>query len=113
MLEPTLLYTDLPAIKYENVVELAPEMAMITFPFRHIVMETGLLVDISPSPVNELCDRTLSEMAVIVNCSDLTNDMGYTVILRGTLSVEGTLLPFTFSEVHNSMSSPTQPSTTG
>ena len=113
ILEQILLYTDLPAIKYENMVELASEMATITFPFQHTVMETGLLVSISPSPVNELCNRTLSEMAVIVSCSDLANGMGYTVTLRGTLSVEETLLPFTFSESVNSMNSPTPPSTTG
>ena len=108
-----LSYTDLPAIKYENVVELASEMAIVTFPFQHAVMETGLLVNISPSPVNEACERTLSEMAVIVSCSDLTEGMGYTVTLRGTVSVEETLLPFTFSELLNFMSSPTPPFTTG
>ena len=40
-------YTELPAIKYENVVEPAFEMGTVTFPFRHAVMETGLLVDVS------------------------------------------------------------------
>ena len=53
MIEPMLLYTDLPAIKYTNVVELASEMASVMFPFRHAVMETGLLANVSPSPVNE------------------------------------------------------------
>ena len=91
-----LLYTDLPAIKYENVAELASEMAIVTFPFQHTVMETGLLVNITPSPVNEACERMLSEMAVIVSCSDLVESVGYTVTLRGTLSVEETPLPFTF-----------------
>ena len=113
ILEQMSLYTDLPAIKYENMVELASEMAIVTFPFQHIVMETGLLVNITPSPVNEACERTLSESAVIVNCSDLTRGMRYTVTLRGTLSVEETQLPFTFSELLDSMSSPTPPSTTG
>ena len=73
-------------------------MGTVTFPFRHTVMETGLLVDVSPSPVDTTCGSTVSEMAVIVSCSDLTNNEGYTVTLRGTLSVEETLLPFTFSE---------------
>ena len=91
--------------------ELASEMAIVTFPFQHVVMETGLLVNITPSPVNEACERTLSEMAVIVSCSGLMRGMGYTVTLRGTVSVEETLLPFTFSELLNSMSSP--PFTTG
>ena len=91
-------YTELPALKNENVVEPGSEMGTVTFPFRHAVMETGLLVDVSPSPVNSTCGSTLSEMAVIVSCSDLTNNEGYTVTLRGTLSVEETLLPFTFSE---------------
>ena len=113
MLEQMLLYADLPAIKYENVVELTSEMTIVTFRFQHVVMETGLLVNIAPSPVNEACERTLSEMAVNVSCSDLTKGMGYTVILRGTLSVEETLLPFTFSELLNPMTSPTAPSTTG
>ena len=105
--------TDLPAIKYDNVVELASEMANITFPFQHVVLETGLLVNITPSPVNESCDGVLSEMAVIVSCSDLTMGMEYIVALRGTLSVEETLLPFTFSQWINSMSSRSPQPTTG
>ena len=108
-----LLYTDLPAIKYKNVVESAPEMGTVTFPFRHAVMETGLLANVSPSPVNESCNRTLSEMAVIVSCSNLSNDMEYTVTLRGTLLVEEASLPFSFSDLLNRMSSPSQPSITG
>ena len=106
-------YTDIPAIKYENEVEPASEMGTITFPFRHAAMETDLLVNITPSPVNESCKKTLSEMAVIVSCSNLTNGMGYTVTLRGTLSVEETLLPFTFFETLTPMSLPTALPTTG
>ena len=69
-------------------------MATVTFPFRHDVME----IVVSPSPVNTSCSSTITQMAVIISCSELTNGMGYTVTLRGTLSVEETLLPFTFSE---------------
>ena len=78
--------------------EPSSEMGTVTFPFRHTVMETGLLVNVSPSPVDTTCSGTVSEMAVIVSCSDLTNNERYTVTLRGTLSVEEILLPFTFSE---------------
>ena len=104
---------DFLAIKYENVVEPASNMGTVIFPFRHPVMETGLLVNVSPSPVNESCVRTLSGMAVTVSCSDLTNGAGYTVTLTGTLTVEETLLPFTFSESFTPTSSPPAPSTTG
>ena len=91
-------YIELPVIKDENVVEPGSEMGTVTFPFRHSVMETGLLVNVSPSPVDTTCGSTISQRVVIVNCSDLANNEGYTMTLRGTLFVEETLLPFTFSE---------------
>ena len=92
---------------------LASDTANVTYPFRHAVMETGLDVNISPSPVNESCDRSLSGMAVIAICSSLTSGNGYTVTLRGTLSVEETLLPFTFTQMLTPTSSPPTPPTTG
>ena len=107
------LYTDLPPIKYDNMVKPDSEAGIVTFPFQHTVMETSLLVGVSPSPVNESCVRSLSEMDVIVHCSALTNGVGYTVTLEGTLSVEGTLLSFTFSESFTPMSSPPLPNSTG
>ena len=99
MIGPMFLYTDLPAIKYTNVVELASEMDSVTFPFQHAVTETGLLVNVSPSPVNESCEWSLSEMDVLASCSELTNGMRCTVMVKGTLSVEETPLPFTFSQL--------------
>ena len=102
-------YTDLPAIKDENVVEPAFEMGTVTFPFQYDV--TGITV--SPSPVDTSCGSTVLQMAVIVSCTDLTNDMPYTVTLKGTLSVQETLLPFTFSESFTPTSSPPHPTTTG
>ena len=96
-------------MKYDNVVEPASEMSTVTFPFRHNVME----VIVPPSPVNTSCSTTVKERAVIISCSDLMNGMGYTVTLRGTLSVEETLLPFFFSESVTPTSSPPHPTTTG
>ena len=85
--------------------EPAFEMGTVTFPFQYDV--TGITV--SPSPVDTSCGSTVSQMAVIVSCTDLTNDMPYTVTLKGTLSVQETLLPFTFSESFTPTSSPPPP----
>ena len=89
------MYTDFPAVKYDNVVNLGSEIGTIIFQFRHTVIEAS----VTWSSDNGACDSMLSGMNVMVTCSDLTNDVDYTVTIQGILDVNQQQLPFIFSQL--------------